>query len=67
MNKLKEALHFYHRGEPLSDEQLKTLLTHFRKLDELVTENPDLKCVQAYTFTILYRLEDYARARKERK
>lgn len=62
----KKALEVYNSAEPLSDEDLKLCIDHFRTLEELIKVDPMLKLAQPYVVNNLYQLENYLHARKSK-
>lgn len=62
----QRALEIYNSAAPLSDDDLKLCIEHFRSLEALIKVDPMLKLAQPYVVNNLYQLENYLHARKSK-
>lgn len=63
---IKKALEIYNSAEPLSDDDLKLCIDHFRALEALIKVDPMLNLAKPYVTNNLYQLENYLHARKSK-
>lgn len=66
MKATSAALLEYNSAQPLTDDNLRLCLTHFRELDRLVKTDPMLSLAKPYVAMNLQVLEGYQQARKRK-
>lgn len=66
MKATSAALLEYNSAQPLTDDNLRLCLTHFRELDRLVKTDPMLALAKPYVAMNMQVLEGYQQARKRK-